>query len=167
MRPTDEKYQGYASLLIDSAEQDPGVPPGKRGPVSLEQLVRLMKQRSPASPCLSSVYFAGADVDHPFFLRNDRIAIGLAVLPEDAQKAGQAKRHPHQDEVVFVLSGRLVLHIEEAGQARQVLLAEGQHFVIRQNACHRISPVQEEDAVFLFVKTNPAQEPRAVPCQVP
>ena len=107
------------------------------------------------------MYFAGADVDHPFFLQSDALGVGIAVLPEDAAKALTRKRHPHQVEVVFVLDGALRLHIESNAP---VVLRKGDHHVIGKNICHWITPIENEPGVFAFVKTNPAQEPRGVSC---
>ncbi|MEW6743202.1 MAG: RHS repeat-associated core domain-containing protein [Planctomycetota bacterium] len=74
---------------------------------------------------MSSVYFAGSDVDHPFFLRNDRVAVGVSVFPEDAAKAAAAKRHPHQTEEIFVLDGALSLVVGEEGEEPETDLNPG------------------------------------------
>ena len=80
--------------------------------LDLQVLVALMKKRSHLHPELSSLYFAGAFEDHKYFLKTNRVAVGLAVLPEDAAKAGLWKRHPHQQEAIFVLEGSIRLIIE-------------------------------------------------------
>ena len=129
--------------------------------LTLESLVSAMRQGSGKDPRLTSLYFAGADVDHPYFLKTDALAIGIAVLPEDAEKARKPKRHPHQTEVIFVLEGSLTLH--RVGE-RDRVLAKHEHFVIEQDVCHWVTPVAGQKAVFVFVKTNPAQEPRGVDC---
>jgi mannose-6-phosphate isomerase-like protein (cupin superfamily) len=137
---------------------------GTDGPVVLERLVSLMKDRSRRHAYLSSLYFAGAEVDHPYFLENDRIAIGLAVLPEDAAKAGVAKRHPHQQEMLVVLDGVLRLGVEGATAAEERVLEEGDVFIIPAGCCHRITPVGDKGGVYLFVKTHPSRMPREEIC---
>ena len=108
------------------------------------------------------MYFAGADVDHPYFLQSDALGIGIAVLPEDAAKALTRKRHPHQVEVMFVLEGAMRLHIESN---EPVVLRKGDYYVVDKNVCHWVTPLENEPGAFAFVKTNPAQEPRGVSCE--
>jgi hypothetical protein len=38
--------------------------------------------------------------------------------------------------------------------------------VIEKGQCHRILAINNQDATFLFVKTNPAEEPTEEPCQL-
>ncbi len=161
MREHDEKYTAREKVLNEASRrsEEPGV--------SLGDLVALMKEGSASKSYLSSLYFAGAEGDHPYFLKNDRVAMGLAVLPEDAEKAGLSKRHPHQKEVIIVLDG--VLHLEivkQSGVRVEVDLSRGDLYVIEEGECHRITPVNDQDAAFLFVKTNPAQEPRGEDCSL-
>lgn len=159
MREQDEKYVEREKVLNEASRRG-----GEQG-VSLGDLVALMKEGSASKSYLSSLYFAGAEGDHPYFLKNDRVAMGLAVLPEDAEKAGLSKRHPHQKEVIIVLDG--VLHLEvvkQSGERVELDLTQGDLYVIEEGECHRITPVDGKDAAFLFVKTNPAQEPRGEDC---
>jgi len=131
--------------------------------MTLEALIDLMRGRSAESPRLSSLYFAGADRDHPYFLHNDKVAMGLSVLPEDEPKSRKAKRHPHQHEVVVVLEGGLRVEILQGGQWQPTDLIAGQVKVIYPNECHRIVSGGQK-AVFLFVKTRPAEKPREETC---
>ncbi len=157
----DEKYIGRTALLLEAFRR------GEGRAVALDDLIALMKQESGAKGYLSSLYFAGAEGDHSFFLQNDRMAMGLVVLPEDAEKAGLRKRHPHQTEVIVVLDGTLRLEIaKNSGQHLQLDLVQGDVHVIEPGECHRITPVAGQDAAFLFVKTNPAQEPRGEECDL-
>ncbi len=136
--------------------------------LDLEELISRMRSESRVHQCLSSLYFAGGDVDHPYFLENNKVAIGLAVLPEDSKKASQRKRHPTQVEVVFVVQGELVLNVrlqDGTSATSTVLLQEGQHSVIPQNACHWITAAPGKQAAFFFVKTNPCAAPRSEDCQ--
>jgi quercetin dioxygenase-like cupin family protein len=128
--------------------------------VDLDTLVAGIRKSCTDSPFLSSLYFAGADVDHSYFLKNDAIAVGLSVLPEDAEKAGHPKRHPHQVEVVFVLQGSLRLCLGKKAGGRSRVLTRGDHHVIEKGVRHWITPHEDDRAVFVFVKTNPAEEPR-------
>ncbi len=130
--------------------------------IKLESLVRRMKREKRIWPFLSSLYFAGADVDHPYFLETDAVAIGIAVLPEDAAKAQQRKRHPNQFELIFVLEGSLCLYTDGAPLYR--VMRKGDVHEIPKNVCHWITPHENNDAVYLFVKTDPVQEPRSVDC---
>ena len=130
--------------------------------IDLGGLVSQMKEASREWPFLSSLYFAGSDVDHPYFLETDSIAIGLAVLPEDAAKARQRKRHPHQFELIFVLEGSLCLYTDAAPLFR--VMQKGDIHEIGKGVCHWITPHDNNDAVYLFVKTDPAREPRGIDC---
>ena len=157
----DDKYLERTRLLVEAFRRG-----GQTG-VALGDLVAVMKEESASKDYLSSLYFAGAEGDHPYFLRNDRVAMGLAVLPEDADKAGLRKRHPHQTEVIVVLDGTLRLEVtKNSGQPVQCVLAQGDVYVIEPGECHRILPVEGQDAAFLFIKTNPAQEPRGEDCDL-
>jgi Arc/MetJ-type ribon-helix-helix transcriptional regulator/quercetin dioxygenase-like cupin family protein len=129
--------------------------------LTLPALVAAMRASSQCDQPSTSMYFAGADVDHPYFLQSDALGIGIAVLPEDAAKALTRKRHPHQVEVVFVLDGALRLHVEANAP---VILQKGDHYVIGKNVCHWVTPIENQSGVFAFVKTNPAQQPRGVSC---
>ncbi len=155
----DEKYVEREKVLNEASRRG-----GEQG-VSLGDLVAVMKEESRSKGYLSSLYFAGAEGDHPYFLKNDRVAMGLAVLPEDAEKAGLSKRHPHQKEVIIVLDGTLQLEVvKQSGDRVEVALTQGDLYVIEEGECHRITPVNDQDAAFLFVKTNPAEEPRGEDC---
>ena len=157
----DDKYLERTRLLVEAFRR------GGQAGVALGDLVAVMKAESTSKDYLSSLYFAGAGGDHPYFLRNDRVAMGLAVLPEDADKAGLRKRHPHQTEVIVVLDGTLRLEVaKNSGPPVRCDLAQGAVYVIEPGECHRITPVEGQDAVFLFIKTKPAQEPRAEDCDL-
>jgi mannose-6-phosphate isomerase-like protein (cupin superfamily) len=138
----------------------------ERGPVVLDRLLALMKEQSLKVEHLSSLYFAGAEGDHPFFLKSDRVALGLSVLPEDAAKAGLRKRHPHQDELIFVLAGALRLRVEEEGATVEKELGKGEVAWIKKGQCHCIEPIRGGDSAFLFVKTDPGHEPRSESCDL-
>jgi mannose-6-phosphate isomerase-like protein (cupin superfamily) len=147
--------------LLERAHAVSGTLDDEHRELTLSALAAAMKAQSHECKHLSSIYFAGAEGDHPYFLNNDKIAVGIAVLPEDREKAGLAKRHPSQTEVIFVLSGALILEIEGEGKKR---LESGAVAVIDNGKCHRIEPTENQDAVYLFVKTNPAEEPREEQC---
>jgi len=161
--PAEEDYI-QRQILLEKAWRQGRQEPGSRAAACLSHLVSIMKEESKRKGYLSSIYFAGADVDHPYFLKNEQVAIGLAVLPEDAEKAGQPKRHRHQVEVIFVLEGALDLHMNMEDGAQRIPLEKGEHHVIERNKCHWVTPRAGADAVYLFVKTNPAMEPREEPC---
>jgi mannose-6-phosphate isomerase-like protein (cupin superfamily) len=133
-------------------------------PLDYACLIDAMREQGSRIPELAHLYFAGAVGDHPYFLKTDRIALGLSVLPEDADKAGAFKRHPHQNEVVFVLDGELVLDLQQSGQPPAQRLSRGDVRVIEPGWCHRYRPVDRKPAVYLFVKTNPDLDPREELC---
>lgn len=132
--------------------------------LDLNKLILGMKENSHVNPYLSSLYFSGSDVDHPYFLENTKLAIGLAVLPEDSLKAGTLKRHPHQTEIIIVLQGSLCLHYKKNDDIAEKVLNEGDSFVIAKGICHGVYCADESDAAYLFIKTNPSEEPRSQPC---
>ena len=88
----------------------------------------------------------------------------MSAQSEDAAKARVPKRHPHQTEIIVVLRGALTLHQGSGGSGSDDLLGEGECAVVPKGACHSITGVDDQDAVFLFVKTNPSQQPREEPC---
>ena len=135
----DEKYIARTNLLLGALRRS------EQPAVALGDLIAVMKEQS------GSLYFAGAEGDHPFFLRNDRMAMGLAVLPEDAETASLRKRHPHQTEVIVVLDGVLRLEVaKNSGEQVQRDLAQGDAYVIEPGECHRITPVDGQDVVFII-----------------
>ncbi|HEX7186045.1 MAG TPA: cupin domain-containing protein [Thermoanaerobaculia bacterium] len=157
-RPS-ETFAKRESLVLEASLSGEGV--------LLDRLLSLMRREGEANKNLASLYFAGADVDHPFFLKNDKVAVGLSVLPQDSEKAGISKRHPHQKEVLFILDGSLQLEIDSGGEARRELLREGDVFLIPEGQCHRIRPAGDQPGAFLFVKTRPARQPRGEVCDIP
>lgn len=159
----DNKFRKRQEL-IDDAFKNSQLSENALSPVSLEKLILFMKDKSKSEEYLSSIYFAGKEGDHPYFLQNDKIAIGLSVLPEDAKKSGKRKSHPHQEEAIIVLNGSILLEIDKNGKATQKVLNQGDMFVINKSQCHHILPIDDKDAAYIFVKTNPAEEPRAIDC---
>lgn len=163
--PDENRYVSRQQLLEQACGQE-NPEPGTRAALSLDGLIAAMKEGSKADDYLACLYFAGADVDHPFFLKNDAVAIGVSVLPQDAAKAGLRKRHPHQVEVIFVLKGQVRLYLEQDGRMQPKTVQQGEHYVIGKNKCHWIEPENSGDAAYLFVKTNPDVPPRSTPCDL-
>src|SRR5208283_2293893 len=162
LQSADEQYRARERLLNDAFTGSRGRGDGFMT-ISLDYLVSLMKERSREENFLSSIYFAGAEGDHPYFLKNERVAVGLSALPEDRAKTEIWKRHPKQQEVIFVLNGAIWLEIEDAAPEK---LEAGTMQAIEKGQCHRISPVNNQDATFLFVKTNPAEDPKEEHCHL-
>jgi quercetin dioxygenase-like cupin family protein len=158
----EPEYLIRARLLQDAAQADSAN--AAHGPILSETLFRLMRERSAAHPYLSSLYFAGAESDHPYFLRTDKVALGIAVLPEDAPKAGRWRRHPHQTELLIVLEGELMVELRDTGVVTRHPGVAGTVFTIPPGTCHRILAVEGTPAAYLFAKTNPVAEPRAQEC---
>lgn len=104
-------------------------------------------------------------MDQPFFLENSKISAGLSVLTEDVPNAGKAKRHPEQTEAIIVIQGMLCLHHGVDGTMQQTILRQGEYFLIGKGICHWNSCMDDIDAAYLFMKTNPSKEPRSEPCE--
>jgi quercetin dioxygenase-like cupin family protein len=137
---------------------------GEDGAIPIGALLRLMRAASAAHPYLSSLYFAGAEGDHAYALQTEAVALGVAVLPEDAAKAGRWKRHPHQTEVMVGLEGAFTLETRSGDAVERRRIEPGGCAVIPPDVCHRVVALDGAPAAFLFVKTNPAREPRAHDC---
>ncbi|TVL95569.1 MAG: hypothetical protein CV087_24240 [Candidatus Brocadia sp. WS118] len=159
------KYTERKKLLEDalSISRKPGE---TFSAVNLDTLRSLMKSRSKTHTYLSSIYFAGSFNDHPYFINNDKFAIGIAVLPEDEKKAGNWKKHPHQEEVITVVEGSLNLEIKKDDKTVENILKEGDVKIIEKNQCHRVLPIENGNnhAIYIFLKTNPSKEPRGEDC---
>ncbi|MBN1561380.1 cupin domain-containing protein [candidate division KSB1 bacterium] len=154
------------ALLVDAQQISREIDPNCQT-ILLDPLVKLMKEKSREHPILSSFYFAGGLQVHPYFLWNDRFAIGIAVLPEDSAKAGRPKQHPQQTEVLFVLDGKIRLNLKNEVNVEEKVLSAGDVFVIAKGSCHWIEPVKSTDAVYVFAKTRPLAEPREEDCEEP
>ena len=135
-------------------------------PIELKHLIDLIKKRCSDNEFLSSLYFAGSIGDHPYFIKNDKIAIGLSVLPEDSKKAGKIKLHPEQTEIIIVIDGSILLEVEEKEVIVKKVLTSGDYFTIDKNTCHKISAVDNQDSAFVFIKTNPNVEPNSLECKI-
>ena len=159
-----EDLYAQRTKLIHEAFNDGQTASGESAPLQLKSLLSIMKQKSMNNPAMASLYFAGAEGDHPFFLQGNSIALGISVLPEDKKKAGQWKRHPHQEEGIFVLDGSLHLQLKEDDGIITKKLSTGDCYLISKNLCHRIIPEKSEHGAYLFVKTHPVDEPRAETC---
>src|SRR5438309_11717472 len=59
-------------------------------------------------------------------------------------------RHPQSDEVFFVIEGELMIELENA----QVLLAEGDLFVVPRGIVHRTRPVGARSVNLTFERGN-------------
>jgi quercetin dioxygenase-like cupin family protein len=153
--------------LIERARSDRWIGSNLLQSIDFDKLISLMKSESREHSYLSSLYFAGADVDHPYFLENQQVALGLAVLPEDSAKAAQPKRHPNQTELILSLQGSVCVYYESEGKPIKQVLNETEYVIIQPGVCHWVTGMEEGDAVFLFLKTNPAQEPRGQSCSYP
>lgn len=135
-------------------------------PLQLESLISAMKEKSKVNKYLSSIYFAGKDGDHPYSIQNDKIAVGISVLPEDKEKSYVSKYHEHQQEIIVVIDGTILLELKTENGISENVLNQGDVFVIEKKQCHRISSVKDQDAAFMFIKTNPAHEPRSNDCKI-
>lgn len=158
-----EKYNVRKNILLE-VWREYNLKSGKKQAIDLQHLIDIMKEKSQIHPYLSSIYFAGSDVDHPFFLKNTKVAFGIAILPEDNEKAGIPKRHPRQIEIIIVIKGSLSLLYDQDDQIKEQIIKENECFVIDKGICHWITSVDEGDAAYIFIKTNPSEEPRSYLC---
>jgi quercetin dioxygenase-like cupin family protein len=161
----EDAYIIRAKLIQDALEA--GSPNGQRV-LGLSTLIELLRERAKQDPSLSSLYFAGAEVDHPYFLQTEQVAIGFAILPEDRGRAAQWKRHPHQTEVILVLEGTILLE-ESNGNRDEIAstrLDVGDVRLLSPGTCHRVTlwSSSATKATYLFLKSNPVAEPRAEAC---
>jgi quercetin dioxygenase-like cupin family protein len=149
------------AILIEDALRSGG---SRNKGVPLVNLLELMRERSAEEPYLSSIYFAGAEGDHPYFLLTDKFAAGISVLPQDLAKASKWKRHPHQTEVLFVLDGELIAELRQECGPVQHRLRVGDVLIIPPGTCHRVLTAENREAAYLFAKSNPVTEPRSEDC---
>jgi mannose-6-phosphate isomerase-like protein (cupin superfamily) len=149
-----DKYSIRKKLIHDAfLKSQNGI---EYGPLEIENLIKLMKERSKDNEFLSSLYFAGCLGDHPFFLKNNKFAIGLAVLPEDSNKAGLLKSHTDQIEILVIIDGSILLEVEENHIMIKKALNEGDIYIINKNIKHKISAIDNQNSAFIFIKTNPS-----------
>jgi quercetin dioxygenase-like cupin family protein len=157
-------YQKRATFLESISSTDKA---GYRQPLLLNKLVAAMKKAARFDASMSSLYFAGAIGDHPYFLKNDKFALGIAVMPEDREKAGVCKRHPHQQEFIIVLDGEIRVKVMSGKGYHDHIVQSGESIVIGKGKGHSVFPVNDKKAVYLFLKSNPAIEPREEVCERP
>ena len=92
--------------------------------------------------------------------RVDGWTLGVArMLPTDRAHHG-GERHPDGDEVVYIISGRVTLLLDEGGDERTVELATGQASVIPRGVWHRL--LVREPTQVLFVTPGPGGDWRPV-----
>ena len=153
--------------LLEEAARYSGSKTDAHPPLALGALLGRMREAACHDPGLASIYFAGAEGDHPYFLKNQQVSIGISVLPEDAEKCAQAKRHPHQQEIIIILEGNLRLFTRRDGTTSSEELACGEMRVIEKDQCHWLLADAGKTAAFMFIKTCPSREPRGVACPPP
>ena len=68
------------------------------------------------------------------------------------------ERHPDGDELLYVISGRMSVFLEEDGREREVEIGPGQAFVVPRGVWHRAVP--KEPTQLLHITPGPGAEHR-------
>ena len=68
--------------------------------------------------------------------RTDGLTIGAPFMTREPPHGGEM--HPDGDEVLFLISGRITVFIEDQDPAREVELGPGEALVIPRGAWHRV-----------------------------
>ncbi len=115
--------------------------------ISLECLVSLMKERERTRVFSRRSILQGRKVITPTFLRMTKLPSVCRFCP-GIPKTEITKKHPKQQEVIFVLNGTLLLEVEENGTVVSRRLEAGAVSVIERGQCHRILSINGQDATF-------------------
>lgn len=86
----------------------------------------------------------------------DGYSVGAPVMTEPAPHRGE--RHPDGDELLYLISGRVSVILEEAVGDRTVPLAPGQAFVVPRGVWHRVE--RHEASHLVHVTPGPGGEHR-------
>jgi mannose-6-phosphate isomerase-like protein (cupin superfamily) len=89
-------------------------------------------------------------------LRIDGYTVGAPRMTRNAPHNGEM--HPDGDELLYLISGRVTVVLEEAGGERVVELAAGQAIVVPQGTWHRV--VLAEPSHLVHITPGPGGEHR-------
>lgn len=95
--------------------------------------------------------------------RIDGFMIGAPRMTRDAPHGGEM--HPDGDEVLFLISGRIDVILEEDGAEVVVEVAPGQAFVVPRGVWHRVSI--REPSQLLYITPGPGGEWRPLRVAAP
>lgn len=89
-------------------------------------------------------------------LRIDGLTIGAPLLTREPPHAGEM--HPDGDELLYLISGRVTVLLEDQEPPRRVGLSPGQALVVPRGVWHRV--LLEEPSRILHVTPGPGGEHR-------
>jgi mannose-6-phosphate isomerase-like protein (cupin superfamily) len=79
--------------------------------------------------------------------RIEGLTVGAPVMDGPAPHAGEM--HPDGDELLFVVSGRLSVYLEDQGGERELRLAAGEAVVVPRGVWHRVVPLETSQLVHI------------------
>ena len=92
-------------------------------------------------------------------VRIDGFTVGAPRMTQPAPHAGEM--HPDGDELLFLVSGRISVLLEEAGAERRVEVGPGQALVVPRGVWHRVVP--EEPSQLVHITPGPGGQHRPLP----
>ncbi|HBZ70179.1 MAG TPA: hypothetical protein DEP35_10765 [Deltaproteobacteria bacterium] len=87
------------------------------------------------------------------------LTVGAPLMTRPAPHAGEM--HPDGDELLFVVSGRVAVLLEEPGSHRALELRPGQALVVPRGVWHRVLP--KEPSQLVHITPGPGGEHRPLP----
>ena len=88
--------------------------------------------------------------------RIEGYTVGAPLLTRAPPHGGE--RHPDGDELLFLVSGRVTLHLEEDGEERLVDLGPGEAFIVPRGVWHRV--VLSEPSQLVHITPGPRGDHR-------
>jgi len=88
--------------------------------------------------------------------RIDGFTVGAPLMTRNAPHGGEM--HPDGDEIVFLISGRVKVVLEDSEPPREVELAPGQAIVVPRGVWHRV--LLGEPSQILHITPGPGEEHR-------
>ena len=92
-------------------------------------------------------------------VRIDGLTVGAPIMTRPAPHAGEM--HPDGDELLFLISGKLSVLLEEAGAERVLEVLPGQAVVVPRGVWHRVVP--KEPSQLIHITPGPGGQHRPLP----
>ena len=92
-------------------------------------------------------------------VRIDGLTVGAPVMTRPAPHAGEM--HPDGDELLFLVSGKVSVVLEEAGAERVLEVLPGQAVVVPRGVWHRVVP--KEPSQLIHITPGPGGQHRPLP----
>lgn len=89
----------------------------------------------------------------------DGLNVGIARISESPPHGGE--RHPDGDELIYLVSGRAEIVLEEESGERSVTLEAGQAFVVPKGTWHRVLVLEPCEIVYVTPGPNGEHRPPA------